>query len=65
MFEATAWASYKVDAITSILAGVGYFTERHTASPIIGAEIRLGRLRVRPNWRPADNGFDSRVTLTF
>jgi hypothetical protein len=65
MFEATAWASYKIDAITNVLAGFGYFTERHTASPILGAEIRLGRFRVRPNWRLADHGFDARVTTTF
>jgi len=65
MFESTIWASYKIDAITNLLAGVGYFTERHTASAILGAEIRLGRIRVRPNWRLADNGFDARVTMTF
>lgn len=65
IFETTVWASYKTDAITSLLFGYGYFTERHTASPILGAEIRLGRLRVRPNWRFADNGYDTRVTLTF
>ncbi len=65
MFEVTSWATYKIDAITNVMAGFGYFTERHTASPILGAEIRLGRFRVRPNWRLADNGFDARVTTTF
>jgi hypothetical protein len=65
LFEGTMWATYKADAITNLMFGFGYFTERHTASPILGAEIRLGRFRVRPNWRPADNGFDTRITTTF
>jgi len=31
----------------------------------LGAEIRLGRFRVRPNWRLKDGGFDARVTTIF
>jgi hypothetical protein len=65
LFEATVWGSYSLDAITNVLIGYGWFSENGSASPTIGAEVRIGRFRVRPAFRLTDLGFDSRVTTTF
>lgn len=65
LYEATVWGSYNLDAITNVLGGVGWFSEAQSASPVIGAEVRIGRLRVRPNWRVIDGGFDARITTVF
>jgi hypothetical protein len=65
LFEGTLWGSYRVDAITNVLVGFGWFSESGSASVAIGTEVRIGRFRVRPSWRLADGGFDSRFTTTF
>jgi len=65
LVETTVWGSYNVDAITNVLVGFGWFSERGGTSPVIGAEVRIGRFRLRPNWRLRDGGFDARVTTTF
>ena len=65
LVEATVWGSYRLDAITNFLIGVGWFSEANAASLAAGAEVRLGRFRIRPSWRFLDGGFDSRVTTTF
>ena len=63
--ETTVWGSYGIDAITSVMFGFGWFSEAHATSPTVGAEIRLGRFRVRPNWRLKDGGFDARIITIF
>ena len=65
MLETTAWGSYNLDAMTNVLVGFGWFSERQVASPVIGVEVRAGRFRVRPNWRLLDGGFDARITTGF
>jgi hypothetical protein len=65
LFEATVWGSYRVDAITNVLIGFGWFSESGSASLAVGTEIRMGKLRVSPSWRLRDGGFDSRLTTTF
>jgi len=65
LFEATVWGSYRVDAITNVLLGFGWFSESGTPSLAVGTEIRMGKLRVRPSWRLRDGGFDARLTTTF
>jgi hypothetical protein len=65
LVEATAWAVYNVDAITNVLVGFGWFSESQSTSLAVGAEVRVGRFRVRPAWRIRDRGFDSRVTMIF
>jgi len=65
LYETTVWGSYNVDAITNVLVGLGWFSESQAASPVIGAEVRVGRFRVRPNWRLSDGGFDARITTAF
>lgn len=65
LVEVTVWGSYNLDAITNIVIGVGWFSESRSVSPIVGAEVRLGRLRIRPSWRLIDAGFDTRVTFIF
>jgi hypothetical protein len=65
LFEATIWGSYRVDAITSVLVGYGWFKESGSGSVTVGSEIRMGRFFVRPSWRLSDGGFDSRFTTTF
>jgi hypothetical protein len=65
MFEATVWGSYNIDAITNVLIGIGWYSESKSVSPTVGAEVRLGRFRVRPTWRLRDGGFDARFTLIF
>jgi hypothetical protein len=65
LMETTVWGSYSVDAITNVMFGFGWFSEARSTSPTIGAEIRLGRFRVRPNWRLKDGGFDARITTIF
>ena len=65
LFEATVWGSYRVDAITSVLIGYGWFKESGSGSMTVGSEIRIGRFFVRPSWRLSDGGFDSRFTTTF
>ncbi len=65
LFEATIWGSYRIDAITNVLIGYGWFKESGSASVTVGSEIRIGRFFVRPSWRLSDGGFDSRFTTTF
>jgi hypothetical protein len=65
LFEGTVWGTYKVDAISSVMIGFGYFSENQSASAILGAEVRLGRFRVRPSVRLNDGGFDTRISTTF
>ena len=65
LVETTLWGSYNLDAITNILFGAGWFSEANAVSPVLGAELRIGRFRVRPSWRLIDSGFDTRVTTTF
>ena len=65
LLEATVWGSYNVDAITNVLLGVGWFSESGSVSLAVGAEVRIGRFRIRPAWRLRDGGFDSRVTTIF
>ena len=65
LFEGTVWGSYRVDAITNVMIGYGWFTESGSASLAAGTEIRAGRFRVRPSWRLNDGGFDARFTTTF
>jgi hypothetical protein len=65
LFEATVWGSYRVDAITNVLIGYGWFSESGGGSLALGTEVRIGRFKVRPSWRVSDGGFDSRFTTTF
>jgi hypothetical protein len=65
LIETTLWGSYSLDAVTNLLFGAGWFSEASTVSPVIGGELRVGRFRVRPQWRLSDNGFDTRVITTF
>ena len=65
LFEATAWGSYRIDAITNVLVGYGWFSEKGSFSPVLGSEFRAGRFRVRPSVRLSDGGFDTRVTTGF
>lgn len=65
LFEATLWGSYNLDAITNVVIGFGWFSESRGFSPAVGAEVRLGRFRVRPAWRLRDGGFDGRITAVF
>jgi hypothetical protein len=65
LFEATVWGSYRVDAITNVMIGYGWFSESGSGSVAVGTELRIGRFKVRPSWRLNDGGFDSRVTTTF
>ncbi|HEY6509987.1 MAG TPA: hypothetical protein VIY56_18320 [Vicinamibacterales bacterium] len=65
LVEATVWGSYRLDAITNVVIGLGWFSESESASMTAGVEVRIGRFRIRPAWRFRDRGFDSRVTTTF
>lgn len=65
LVEATLWGSYRLDAITNVVIGYGWFSESGSASGSAGVEVRVGRFRIRPAWRFRDRGFDSRVTATF
>ena len=65
LFEATVWGSYRVDAITNVLIGYGWFKESGSGSATVGSEIGIGRFFVRPSWRLSDGGFDTRFTTTF
>jgi hypothetical protein len=65
LFEATVWGSYRIDAITNVVIGFGWFSEAGTTSGTLGVEVRAGRFRLRPAWRFRDGGFDARVTTTF
>jgi hypothetical protein len=63
--RSTVWGSYRVDAITNVLIGYGWFSESGGGSLALGTEVRIGRFKVRPSWRVSDGGFDSRFTTTF
>jgi len=66
MAEATIFGSYSVDAITNVLVGTGWFSSANDpADVLLGLDLRIGRLRVRPSWRFREGVFDSRVTTTF
>ena len=66
MAEATIFGSYSVDAITNVVVGTGWFSSANEpADVLLGLDLRIGRLRVRPTWRFREGVFDSRVTTTF
>jgi len=65
LFEATVWGSYRLDAITNVVVGFGWYSESGSVSGSLGLEVRIGRLRIRPAFRFSDGGFDSRVMTTF
>ena len=63
--EATLWGSYTVDAITNLVVGGGWFSERQVADIVAGTDLRVGRFTVRPTWRVRERMFNTRVTTTF
>ena len=65
LYEATVWGSYRLDAITNVVVGFGWYSESGSVSGSAGIEVRIGRFRVRPAFRFSDGGFDSRVMTTF
>lgn len=66
MAEGTIFGSYSVDAITNVVVGVGWFPSANaTADTVVGLDLRIGRVRVRPTWRIREGVFDSRITTTF
>lgn len=66
MAEATVFGSYSVDAITNVLVGAGWFSSAQAAGDVLlGLDLRIGRMRVRPTWRFREGVFDSRITTTF
>jgi hypothetical protein len=66
MAEATMFGSYSVDAITNVVVGVGWLSSAHaSADTLIGLDLRIGRLRVRPTWRIREGVLDSHITTTF
>ena len=49
-----------------MLVGVGWVSDADQAADVlVGVDLRIGRLRVRPTWRVRGGVFDSRVTTTF
>jgi hypothetical protein len=60
--EATLWSAYSLDAVTSVLAGGGWYSNTRSADVTAGFDFRLGRFRVRPTWRLRTLDFDSRIT---
>jgi hypothetical protein len=66
MADASIFGSYSLDAITNVLVGVGWVSDADEAADVlVGLDLRIGRLRVRPTWRVRGGVFDSRVTTTF
>jgi hypothetical protein len=63
--ETTLWSSYSVDAITNMLVGVGWSSERGMADIIAGTDLRIGRFRIRPTWRLREHDFNTRLMTTF
>jgi len=63
--EGTIWASYTIDAITNVVIGGGWFSQRQMADVAVGTDLRVGRFSVRPTWRVRDRTFNARVTTTF
>jgi hypothetical protein len=64
-YEATAWGSYSVDAITNVLFGAGWFSEGAAVDVAAGIDLRVGRWRVRPTWRIRESALNARVTTAF
>jgi hypothetical protein len=65
LMEATLWGSYTIDAITNVVIGGGWFSERQIADIAAGTDLRLGRFSVRPIWRVRERVFNARITTTF
>ena len=65
VIEATLWGSYTVDAITNVVIGGGWFSERQLADVEAGTDLRVGRFTVRPTWRVREGRINARVTMTF
>jgi hypothetical protein len=65
IFEATLWGSYTLDAITNVVIGGGWFSERQVADVAAGTDLRVGRFTVRPTWRLRERMINARVTTTF
>jgi hypothetical protein len=63
--EVSLWSTYGLDAVTSVIAGVGWFSHGPSVDVAVGTDIRIGQIRVRPTWRLRDGGFNARVTTTF
>jgi len=63
--EGTVWGSYTFDAITNLVFGAGWFSERGGADIAAGSDLRVGRFTVRPTWRVRERMFNTRVTTTF
>jgi len=63
--EGTLWGSYTVDAITNLVVGAGWFSDRGVADVAAGSDLRVGRFTVRPIWRVRERMFNTRVTTTF
>jgi hypothetical protein len=63
--EGTLWASYTVDAMTNVVFGGGWYSERRTADIGAGVDLRLGRFTVRQLWRSHSRTFNARVTTRF
>ena len=58
--------AFHIDAITNVVVGAGWFSSANDpADVLLGLDLRIGRLRVRPTWRFREGVFDSRVTTTF
>lgn len=65
LVEGTVWGSYTIDAITNVVIGGGWFSERQIADMAVGTDLRLGRFSVRPTWRVRERTFNTRITTTF
>jgi hypothetical protein len=65
LVEGTIWGSYTVDAITNLIVGGGWFSERQVADLAVGSDLRVGRFTVRPTWRVRERLLNVRVTRTF
>jgi len=65
LVEGTIWGSYTIDAITNVVIGGGWFSERQVADVAVGTDLRIGRFSVRPIWRVRERTFNSRITTTF
>jgi len=65
LVEGTIWGSYTIDAITNVVIGGGWFSERQIADIAVGTDLRLGRFSVRPIWRVREQTFNARITTTF
>ena len=47
LVEGTIWGLYTVDAITNLIVGGGWFSERQVADLAVGSDLRVGRFTVR------------------